>query len=209
MTNESFEPARPGVDYRPLPPGKRIVLQPGEHRAVRGPAVLTTLLGSCVAACLYDSTSGIAGMNHFLLANRRYARNLPLSQTEAGRYGIHAMELLITDMQKLGASRARLRAKIFGGSSIAMACSEQQFLCVGEVNQRFIREYLALEGIPIDAEDLGGQLGRVIFFHSDSHKVYRRYIKKESTLKITREEELEWKRSIDKRPAGEGEAILF
>ena len=101
-----------------VPLHQRITLRPGDHRATTDATVLSTLLGSCVAACLYDPSARVSGMNHFLLANRRYARSMPLNVTEAGRYGIHAMELLINDMMKLGAQRARLQAKVFGGGAI-------------------------------------------------------------------------------------------
>ena len=191
-----------------LPADKRIYLQPGEHRAVDEPMILSTLLGSCISACLYDPLAGVSGMNHFLLANRRYARNMPLSQTEAGRYGINSMELLINDLLKLGATRSRLRAKVFGGSTFSTS-NEDILMCVGEVNQRFIREFLALERIPVEAEDTGGKLGRVIHFHTDTYKVWRRYIKSNQLdEEIVKEEHEAWSQGVAE--AGrEGDAILF
>ena len=57
-------------------------------------------------------------MNHFLLANRRYTRDTPVIESEAGRYGIHAMELLINEMLKQGAQRSNLKAKVFGGGDV-------------------------------------------------------------------------------------------
>ena len=98
-----------------VPFHSRVTIRPGEHKVTKETMVFSTLLGSCVSACLYDPVSRVSGMNHFLLANRRYARNLPLNVTDAGRYGINAMELLINDMMKLGAVKARLKAKVFGG----------------------------------------------------------------------------------------------
>ncbi|MDA8411518.1 MAG: chemotaxis protein CheD [Treponema sp.] len=160
-----------------LPPDRRVWLQPGEHRAVAGPWILSTLLGSCISACLYDGGSEIAGMNHFLLAGTRYAKTMPINLTDAGRYGINAMELLINDMLKLGASKSRIRAKIFGGAIFMPHADDRRFLCVGEVNKRFIHEFLALEGIATEADDTGGYEGRVIHFHTDSHKVFRRFIR--------------------------------
>ena len=57
-------------------------------------------------------------MNHFLLSNHRYARAMRFAETEAGRYGIHAMELLINEMLKMGASRLTMEAKVFGGGAV-------------------------------------------------------------------------------------------
>jgi len=136
---------------------------------------------------------------------------MPFTATDAGRYGIHAMELLINDMIKLGAARSRLRAKVFGGASVLETSCEGKFLCVSDVNQRFIRDYLATERIPIVSEDLGGNLGRVIHFHSDSFRVFRRYIRKTETAVVEEGERRYWKAEVEveaKKPS-EGEAILF
>ena len=65
-----------------------IRIAPGHFGVAPQGVVLSTLLGSCVAACLYDPVAGVAGMNHFLLSNRRYAQNLPFPETEAGRCGV-------------------------------------------------------------------------------------------------------------------------
>jgi Chemotaxis protein; stimulates methylation of MCP proteins len=187
----------------------RVEVQPGDRYATKEPTDIKTLLGSCVAACLYDSEAKVAGLNHFLLAAPRYSRDMPFTATDAGRYGIHAMELLITDMQKLGASRSRLRAKVFGGASVLGLSHGDKFLCVNEVNIRFIRDYLATERIPIVSEDLGGNQGRVIHFHSDSYRVFRRFIQKSETEKIENVEHHIWEKAIETPKPSEGEAILF
>lgn len=154
---------------------RRVIISPGEYYSTTGVEVISTLLGSCVAACLYDPKRNLIGMNHFMLSNPRYPKKMPLHISEAGRYGIHAMELLINDMMAKGTTRAQLRAKVFGGANvIASRLNEESMYCVGEVNCRFIREYLRLEGIPIDAEDLGGNFGRIIHFSNGDFAVYRR-----------------------------------
>jgi chemotaxis protein CheD len=185
-------------------------VQPGARFATTSPWNIKTLLGSCIAACLYDPEAGIAGLNHFLLAAPRYARSMAFTQTDAGRYGINAMELLINDMIGLGARRSRLRAKVFGGASVlGMAMRDEKFLCVSEVNQRFIRDYMATEMIPIVSEDLGGNRGRVIHFLSDSYKVFRRYIRRSETESVEEEERGFWARAVERPAAEEGAAILF
>lgn len=185
-------------------------VQPGGRFATTTPRDIKTLLGSCVAACLYDSEAKVAGLNHFLLAAPRYAKTMAFTETDAGRYGINAMELLINDMVKLGAKRSNLKAKVFGGASVlGMARKDAKFLCVSEVNQRFIRDYLATERIPIVSEDLGGERGRVIHFLSDSFKVFRRYIQKTETETIEEGERMFWVKAIEKPEAEEGAAILF
>jgi chemotaxis protein CheD len=195
-----------------LPDMPKHVIHPGERYVGKGTFLVTTLLGSCVSACLWDPVARVAGMNHFLLANRRYAKDMPVSVTEAGRYGINAMELLINDMVHLGADKRRLRAKAFGGGAVLETVSKNNFTCVGSVNEHFIKEFLANEGIPLDSTDLGGELGRVIKFRTDTYAVYRRFIQKSSTFLIEKKELGYWKKTIEEHKKEEekgGGIILF
>ncbi|HUW42154.1 MAG TPA: chemotaxis protein CheD [Rectinemataceae bacterium] len=188
----------------------RIVVQPGGQFVTREKTVVSTLLGSCVAVCLYDESSGVSGMNHFLLAHHRYPRHLPMTASEAGRFGIHAMELLVNEMMKLGADRKRLKAKAFGGGHLFVSVCLDNFPCVGDVNRRFIKEYLALEGIPLVSEDLGGERGRVIYFHTDTHQVFRRYVRHGRLDTVLDEEHGLWESSIRSHEGPEaGEVTLF
>lgn len=180
--------------------GERVTIDPGEYYSTRNPGVISTLLGSCVAACLYDPKLKMIGMNHFMLSNPRYSRDLPIHISEAGRYGIHAMELLINDMMAKGTARNRLRAKIFGGATIMNRDTESSnFVCVGQVNCKFIREYLQSENIPIDAEDLGGDFGRVIHFSNGDFAVHRRKIGGARSRLLGQRDRECWQNSIERQ----------
>ena len=182
---------------------------PGEYRVSKKPVVLTTLLGSCVAACLYDVQAQVAGMNHFLLPVQRVPEIRPLGADQMGRYGIDAMELLINSMLKQGAAKARLRAKVFGGASLLVPHGDIPVQAIGASNIRFIHEFLKVEGIPIESEDLGGSLGRVIQFHTDSFEVWRRYIKSSALeAKVSADEAAAWRKQVAQR-GQEGEVTLF
>ncbi len=184
--------------YNPHFSGKRVILNPGEYFVSGERIVISTLLGSCVAACLWDEPNRIIGMNHFLLANRRYRKNQLLCATEAGRYGVHSMELLINGMIGLGARRENLKAKAFGGASVMGTGNGDNFFCVGEVNSRFILEFLETDGIPLIGSDLGGDVGRVIHFFSDDFSVYYRKMRKTAQEEIVKKEQVFWKGSIKK-----------
>jgi len=176
---------------------KHVTIHPGEHYVSRDNVIVSTLLGSCVSACLYDPINKVIGMNHFLLSNKRYSRDMQVCLTEAGRYGVHAMELVINDMLKLGAKRSNLRAKAFGGSSLlGVRCTSDAFPCVGEVNCRFICEFLSNDGIPLIASNLGGDRGRVIRFSSIDYTVRMRMIKKSIAPELVKEEKQFWRKSI-------------
>lgn len=110
-----------------------VTIHPGEFYVTRKHLIISTLLGSCVAACLYDPVNKVAGMNHFMLSNKRYSRDMPTCITEAGRYGVNAMELLINKMLNTGAEKKHLRAKAFGGGSLLPLKSQPKsnFLCAG------------------------------------------------------------------------------
>lgn len=113
--------------------------------------VLTTVLGSCIAACIRDPAAGVGGMNHFLLAQGRGA------DRDAMRYGVNAMELLINGLLARGAARERLEAKLFGGASVIAGLSD-----VGADNAAFARRYLQAEGITLAGGDTGGAQPRRI-----------------------------------------------
>jgi chemotaxis protein methyltransferase CheR len=145
-------PARPPA---PRPGEEEHTLIVGDVKATRGPALLKTLLGSCVSACVYDPETGVGGMNHFSLP--------AASDAAAGaRYGAYAMELLVTAVMKKGGNRDRLRAKVFGGAKVLNVESER--LDVGARNAEFVVNFLADEGIPIDGKCLGGTAGLLVRF---------------------------------------------
>ncbi|MCB5202630.1 chemoreceptor glutamine deamidase CheD [Neorhizobium sp. T786] len=140
---------------------KRVHIIQGEYKVVNDPdVVLTTILGSCVAACLRDPVAGVGGMNHFLLPG---SGNAMTSGGDATRYGVHLMELLINGLLKQGARRDRLEAKIFGGAKTIASFSN-----VGEQNAAFATQFLKDEGIPIVGSSTGGDHGRKLEFWPSS-----------------------------------------
>lgn len=137
---------------------RRIAIVQGEHVATAEPGVMfTTLLGSCVAACLHDPVARIGGMNHFLLGEP--AAHQRLSAPERARYGVHAMELLINAMMALGAQRANLQAHLYGGANMVARLS-----AIGTANAEFARRFMTAEGIFVAHADLGGDRARKVEF---------------------------------------------
>lgn len=114
--------------------------------------IINTILGSCVSICLWDPVAHVGGMNHLLLPEMK--QDGQLSST-----GVIAMERLINRMMPLGAMRPRLHGKLFGGSSMLSGMTD-----IGARNAVFGREYLRNEGIPCDAESVGGTKARKIRF---------------------------------------------
>jgi chemotaxis protein CheD len=136
-----------------------VKLLPGEYYVTSENMVLTTVLGSCVSACVRDSTSGIGGMNHFMLPDEADLASGDASATM--RYGANAMEVLLSELIKAGARRERLEAKVFGGGAVLANMTQ---LNIGQRNAEFVLRYLQVEKVRISAQDLRGNLPRRINF---------------------------------------------
>ncbi len=115
--------------------------------------VMSTILGSCVAVCVFDPQAKVGGMNHFLLASDGGANTADL------KYGVNAMELLINKILRAGGDRRRLQAKIFGGARMTMHARD-----IGESNGTFALSFLEREGIPCLSQSLGGTMARRVQF---------------------------------------------
>lgn len=157
-------------------------LLPAEYRVTDQPIALVTLLGSCVAACLYDPAVGVGGMNHFMLPDAQPTNMAARDGADgSARYGAHAMELLINDLLKRGARRPRLQAKVFGGGNVLRGFTSDP---IGARNARFVLDYLAAERIPVLAQDLGDVHPRKVCFFAQTGRALVRH------LPLTRDEEI-------------------
>jgi chemotaxis protein CheD len=132
---------------------------PGEFFVSDEDMLIVTTLGSCIAACLWDRERRIGGMNHFML---------PEGTGDSGRYGSFAMELLINQLMKRGATRSTLEAKVFGGGAVIASMTS---LNVGERNTQFVLEYLRTERIPVVSKDVLDTCARKVCMLPASGKV--------------------------------------
>lgn len=132
-------------------------LLPGEYYVTGDDMVLVTVLGSCVSACIRDSSTGVGGMNHFMLPDGADDGRLG----GAARYGVHAMEILINSLLKRGARRQNFEAKVFGGGNVMRSLNTSH---VGRRNAEFVLEFLANEKIRVAARDLEDIHPRKIYF---------------------------------------------
>jgi len=180
-----------------------ITLHPGEYFATKGDTIISTVLGSCVAVGIFDEEAGAGGLNHFMLPGD--AAKLDLAMSHNARYGMYAMELLINDLMKLGARRAALKAKVFGGGSVLRLSGGGSDIPGGNV--AFAFEYLRKEGIPVLASDVGGREPRKIFFFARTGKVLLKRIAGNLVELTKKEEERYLKELAEGRK--EGPSTLF
>ena len=137
-------------------------LLPGQYHAAADNAVIVTVLGSCVSACLWDPALRLGGMNHFLLPGAGQDGG------DSARLGVYAMEVLINRLLKLGAEKRRLVAKVFGGASVLEG---MEALNIGEQNGAFVLGFLREEEIPVAAKDLYGICPRKVYFFPETGRV--------------------------------------
>ena len=136
-----------------------VKLLPGEYHVTREDMAQVTVLGSCVAACIRDVTSGIGGMNHFMLPDSGTGDSDRFGAP--ARYGVYAMEILINSLVKLGAKRQSLEAKVFGGGNVMRSLASAN---VGHRNADFVLEFLSNEHIRVVAQDLKDFYPRKVYF---------------------------------------------
>ncbi|MBN1534220.1 MAG: chemotaxis protein CheD [Spirochaetes bacterium] len=154
------------------------IIHPGEYYVSREDEYIGTLLGSCVSVCLYDGECRIAGMNHFMLPGRICSADLFKDRT--AKYGITAINVLFGEMEKAGARKDRLNAKVFGGGHVLETVFEKSSIPLDNV--RLARIMLELEDIPITEMVVGGAYTRKIIMEVGTGKVFLKSITKKDVI---------------------------
>jgi chemotaxis protein CheD len=167
--NSHFSPVLSGFEHvkRFWDSGRSTVVAkvlPGEFYVSRNDEYISTVLGSCIAACVYDETRGVGGMNHFMLPGAKDIKDIHADDLNC-RYGNWAMEYLINEVIKNGASRSNLKVKLFGGGKIIRAMTD-----IGIGNIRFAHAYVEEEGLELVSHDVGGPWPRKVMFHPQTGK---------------------------------------
>lgn len=179
-----FEHVKRYVDPR----NGRVVAKilPGEFYVTNDPdEVIATVLGSCVAACIWDPEAGIGGMNHFMLAARAGSSPAPDQDPASARYGIFAMEFLINTILAWGGRRSRLRVKLAGGGNVIASST-----MIGTNNVRFARQYLEQEGLNLVSAHVEGTSARRLLFHPASGKARVMTMSESAEMPVARREQV-------------------
>lgn len=180
---------------------RRVNIVQGEHRVDDDPGiVLTTILGSCIAACIWDGVAGLGGMNHFLLPGDAADLRHNAATSDVLRFGVHAMELLVNGLLRRGAQRRRLQAKLFGGARIIAGLTD-----IGEQNARFAERFLRQEEIALVGGSLRGEQGRRIQFWPVTGRARQVLLARESASVLLAERS----RAVQPASSGHGALELF
>lgn len=159
---------------------------PGEFFVTRSDEAITTVLGSCISACIRDPVVRVGGMNHFMLPEDNSSGKSSWIDGPGGlatRYGSYAMESLINELMKLGARRDRFEVKLFGGGKILSSMTD-----VGMKNITFAKEFLKLEGFKIAAADVGDVYPRRVVYFPATGVVMLKRLRALDVVEIARRE---------------------
>lgn len=177
---------------------------PGEYYVTDKDEIITTVLGSCVSACVRDRVFGIGGMNHFMLPASQggmWGGSSDVAST-ANRYGNFAMEHMINDILKHGGHRRNLEVKIFGGGQIIKAMTD-----IGQRNVDFVMDYVATERLDLMGQDVGGPHPRKILYFPASGRVRLKKLKHMHNDTIVQREK-QYQHELEEKPL-EGGIELF
>ncbi len=175
---------------------------PGEFFVHDEDILVMTTLGSCIAACLWDRDKRVGGMNHFLLPDAGAAG---VGGADGGRYGSYAMDLLIGELVKRGATRATMEAKVFGGGAVI---SGMNSINVGERNTAFVLDYLRTERITVVSKDVMDIYPRKVCFLPASGKAMVKRLASANTEALAAQERAAAQRAAPTASAG-GSVDLF
>lgn len=174
-------------------------LLPGEYYVTTTGEQISTVLGSCVSACVRDRRTGIGGMNHFMLPRDASGGNSSwgTAASAATRYGNVAMERLINDILKLGSRRDSLEVKLVGGGRVLDGIA----MDIGARNIEFVRKYVADEGFSVLGEDLGDVYPRKVHYAPATGKLR---VKKLNAVRNNTlfERERTYLQLLDREPVG-------
>jgi len=148
---------------------------PGEYYVTTENEGITTMLGSCISACIRDSQIGVGGMNHFMLPETNQHKLNAGAEAVVGnatRYGNYAMEHLINMILANGGKRKNLEVKVFGGGKIIPTLGD-----VGLNNVNFVLEYIDTEALKLISQDLGDIYPRKVIYFPHTGKVKMKKIK--------------------------------
>lgn len=155
--------------------GRYVVrILPGEYYVTLDDEMITTVLGSCVSACIRDRISSCGGMNHFMLP---FASQYSDTGGIETRFGTFAMERMINDLMKHGARKENLEVKIFGGGKVVAAMAATD---IGHRNAEFVRSFLRKENLLTATEDLGGPWARKVCYFPGSGRAMVKRIENHS-----------------------------
>lgn len=182
LSPPGFEHVRRFWDPRQQMMAVRVL--PGEFYVSDHHEVISTVLGSCISACVHDAARGLGGINHFMLPQPCGGdEGWSATAGRAARYGSVAMEQLINAALSAGGRREDLQLKVFGGARVLAGVSD-----VGQRNIEFVQRYIATENLTLSAIDLGDVYPRQLLFFPRTGKAFVRQLRRREDARLVAQE---------------------
>lgn len=178
-------------------------LLPGEYYVTKHDEMITTVLGSCISVCVHDPSLGIGGMNHFMLPSDGSSGAAKEVTSASFRFGDVAMEKMINDLLRRGATKTNLVFKAFGAGKVLKNATD-----IGQSNIDFLTTFMNFEGYSLTSSDLGDIYPRKVNFYPITGKVFMKKLKSIHNETIF-DRESKYKKRIDTTPAPAGDIDLF
>ena len=178
-----------------------VKISPGDYYITDQNEIITTVLGSCISACIRDTRMKIGGMNHFMIPVKCPHTSHPEQDMDT-RYGTYAMEHLINDIYKYGGSRKNLEIKLFGAGNVLVGSGD-----VGAKNIKFVQDFMRVEGYKIASQNLGGDYPRKINYCPITGKVRMKKLAPTRLAEI-QSQERKLQKQVETTPVA-GEIDLF
>ena len=182
-----------------------VKILPGEYYYTNTNELISTTLGSCVSACIWDEEHKVGGMNHFMLPlTDKQESEVTWGDvaTDATRYGNYAMEYLINELLKHGGEKSQFKVKLFGGGKVLEGAGN-----VGMQNVNFVLDYVKTEGLNLISQDLGDVYPRKVLFDPLTGRAWMKRIKDANDKSLAAREK-EYRNSINTEPVS-GDIDVF
>lgn len=184
---------------------KRITIYIGGYYASKEPAVIKTVLGSCISVCLFENKLKFGGMNHFMLPEMREWEN-PEDDYNHTRYGLFAMEVLINEIIKLGGKKENLTAKIFGGGHVLTGMTSN-LLQIPDKNIRFAKIFIRRENSDYKRRYRRLMAQKSIFFNTENRVLMKKM--ESQTKEFSVEQEIKYSKSLQNKIEEKSDITLF
>jgi chemotaxis protein CheD len=178
-----YTPMKPDWYFDPRFALEAVKIRPGEYIACSEEKLLVTVVGSCVAACIWDPEARVGGMSQFMVPNFGSEGEMADSVSD---YGVAAMDALISQLLELGGDMQRLQAKVFGGGNVLNLIGSKN---AGLSSAKFVQDYLAQAKIPIIAKNILDIYPRKIYFFPGEGSVLVKSLKSLNNETIVQREE--------------------
>lgn len=165
-----------------------VYLHPGEFYLSERPAVVTTVLGSCISVIMYDAQSRTSAITHSQMPVCTKNNSSCIMCSEAYKFTDCSIKNILKLLESRNIILENITVKLFGGADVLSANSERSTETIGRQNIAVAIDTINKAGLKITANDTGGQQGRKIFLYTESGEIWMTRLRKQYGKEVKDEE---------------------